>query len=111
PEEFVGQVMKEVVMHEVGHTLGLRHNFKASTWLSLKEVNEAKGKATVGSVMDYNSVNVSLPGQAQGDYITSTLGPYDFWAIEYGYRPVEKDEELQVVARRVAEKGLAYATD
>ena len=39
PEEFIGQAIKEVVMHEVGHTLGLRHNFKASTYLALKDVN------------------------------------------------------------------------
>ena len=112
PEEFIGQVVKEVVMHEVGHTLGLRHNFKASTWLSLKEINAAKeGTATVGSVMDYNPVNIAPPGTAQGSYITSTIGPYDYWAIEYGYKDVGKDEELRAIASRVAEKGLAYATD
>ncbi len=111
PEEFIGAIIKEVVMHEVGHTLGLRHNFKASTWLTLKEINAVKGTATVGSVMDYNPVNVAPPGETQGEFITGTLGPYDFWAIEYGYRPVEKDDELKAIATRVAEKGLAYATD
>jgi hypothetical protein len=94
-----------------GPALGLRHNFKASTWLSLKEINERKDGATVGSVMDYNPINVSPPGSPQGEYITSTIGPYDYWAIEYGYKQTEKDEDLKAIATRVAEKGLAYATD
>jgi hypothetical protein len=112
PEEFIGQVVKEVVMHEVGHTLGLRHNFHASTWLPLGEINgEQKPEATVGSVMDYTPINVALEGKSQGEYQTTTIGPYDYWAIEYGYKPVEKDEELKAITARVAEKGLDYATD
>jgi hypothetical protein len=111
PEEFIGQVVKEVVMHEVGHTLGLRHNFKASTWLGLADIEKSEGTANVGSVMDYNPLSIALPGEKQGDFVTTTLGPYDYWAIEYGYKPVQNDEELKKVAARVAEKGLAYATD
>jgi len=111
PEEFIGQVVKEVVMHEVGHTLGLRHNFKASTWLSVDEIEKTVGKASVGSVMDYAPLSIAQPGEKQGDYSTQELGPYDFWAIEYGYKQVANDAELKAVAGRVAEKGLAYATD
>ena len=62
PEELIGQAIKEVVMHEVGHSLGLRHNFKASTMLSLEEINhpEITGeKGIVGSVMDYNPLNIA----------------------------------------------------
>ena len=56
PEEFLGQAIKEVVMHEVGHTLGLRHNFKSSTFISLKDANNpeiTRKKGMTGSVMDY----------------------------------------------------------
>ena len=78
PEALIGQAIKEVVMHEVGHSLGLRHNFKASAMLSLEQINDpaiTREKGMVGSVMDYNPLNISRPGQKQGDYATTTLGP------------------------------------
>src|SRR5262249_21271494 len=59
PERLIGEVIKEVVSHEVGHTLGLRHNFKASCWLTLDEIKHRRDTtddATFGSVMDYNPV-------------------------------------------------------
>jgi hypothetical protein len=114
PEEFVHQALKEVVMHEVGHTLGLRHNFKASSWKELKDVNEKKpGEATVASVMDYAPANISPAGTAQGYYYTPTIGPYDFWAIEYGYKEFSGSEsaELAKIAARCSDPALQYATD
>lgn len=116
PEKFIGQAIKEVTMHEVGHTLGLRHNFKASTMLSLKECNDPKvthDKGMAGSVMDYLPVNIALKGEEQGDYFSQTIGPYDYWAIEYAYKPIKGDEakELAKIASRVAEPDLAYGTD
>ena len=55
-EEYVGQLIKEVAAHEVGHTLGLRHNFKASSWKGLDEILASNDPNTpnCGSVMDYN---------------------------------------------------------
>ena len=114
PEAFVKQALKEVVMHEVGHTLGLRHNFKASTWKSLAEISDpAKaGEATVGSVMDYTPTNIAPKGQPQGAYYTPTIGPYDYWAIEYGYKALgDEDKELAKIASRASEPGLDFATD
>lgn len=112
PEEFIHQVVKEIVMHEVGHTLGLRHNFKASSYRPLGEINVENGPPdTSGSVMDYNPLNLSPDPKKQGAYAPRTLGPYDYWAIEYGYKPVEKDEDLDAIAKRVADRGLAYGTD
>lgn len=109
PEKFVAQVIKEIVAHEVGHTLGLRHNFKASTWKGLEEINQGVGEAQVASVMDYNPLNLAPEGQEQGDWVTPVIGPYDYWAIEYGYTPEEK--KLPEIAARVAEAGLQYGTD
>jgi hypothetical protein len=114
PEEFVHQALKEVVMHEVGHTLGLRHNFKASSWKDLKDVSEKKpGEAIVASVMDYSPANISPAGTAQGYYYTPTIGPYDYWAIEYGYKEFSGSEsaELAKIAARCSEPALQYATD
>ena len=116
PDEFLGQTIKEIVMHEVGHSLGLRHNFKASAMLPLDKINDTNVthlKGMVGSVMDYNPVNISRKGQPQGDYATTTIGPYDYWAIEYAYKPIEGDEtaELKKIAARSPDPDLAYATD
>ncbi len=116
PEEFIGQAIKETVMHEVGHSLGLRHNFKASTMLTADQLNDTsitRSKGLVGSVMDYNPINIAPKGKKQGDYYTSTIGPYDYWAIEYAYKPIDGDEatELKKIASRAPEHDLVYATD
>ncbi len=91
-DRFLYDVIKEVVTHEVGHTLGLRHNFKASTIYSLEEIRRRRttGEATCGSVMDYNPALFFAGKDAvEGHFITPTIGPYDYWAIEYGYRPFD----------------------
>ena len=108
PEWFVGPLMASLVCHEVGHTLGLRHNFKASSVHTLAEINseEFKGKKTMtGSVMDYNPPNFNMEaGEVQGDFAMIGIGPYDKWAIEYGYT----FGDLKEVLSRVAEPELAY---
>jgi hypothetical protein len=118
-DEMIQQAVKETVMHEVGHTLGLRHNFKSSTMLKNDQLHDTaitRKQGLVGSVMDYNPANLAPKGVKQGDFFTSTLGPYDYWAIEYGYKPLaggtdgEKDE-LAKIAGRSAETGHAFATD
>jgi hypothetical protein len=119
PDELIGQAIKETMMHEVGHTLGLRHNFKASTMLpnnQLHDVSITRKVGLSGSVMDYNPVNLAPKGVKQGDYFTSTIGPYDYWAIEYAYKPLTggtdgEYAELQKIAARGASKGHDYGTD
>ena len=116
PEEFLGQAIKEVVMHEVGHSLGLRHNFKASTMLRPDQINDTsitRVKGMAGSVMDYNPINIAPKGKKQGDYASTTIGPYDYWAIEYAYKPVDGDEaaELKKIAARSPEPDLVFGTD
>src|SRR5262249_50725021 len=113
-EEMINQAIKYVVMHEVGHTLGLRHNFKGSTMLPASKLNdkEVTAKGMVGSVMDYIPVNLAPKGVKQGDYFPTTNGPYDYWAIEYAYKTPANDEELKKIASRGASTpGLDYGTD
>jgi hypothetical protein len=104
-------------MHEVGHTLGLRHNFRASTIYSLKQLQDpefTRKNSMTGSVMDYTPFNLSLKGEKQGEYVASTLGPYDYWAIEYAYKPIEpaqEKQELAKIAARSNEPQLAFGTD
>lgn len=113
PESFVGPMLAELACHEVGHTLGLRHNFKASSVYTMAEINseDMKGnKPHAGSVMDYLPANMNFKdGQVQGDYTMISVGPYDTWAIEYGY--TQDEGKLKDILSRVAEPELQYATD
>jgi hypothetical protein len=113
PESFIGPMLAELTCHEVGHTLGLRHNFKASSLYTMKAINsnELKGKKPLASsVMDYLPVNMNFKdGEVQGDYTMIGVGPYDIWAIEYGYTQNERD--LKGILDRVAEPELQYGTD
>ena len=117
PEAFIGQALKALTMHEVGHTLGLRHNFKASTILSLDDLNATTDAALLGSVMEYDAVNIAPEGKKQGDYYTTTIGPWDYWVIEYAYKPIDgrkpedELEALRKIAARAAAPELTYGTD
>jgi len=115
-KKLMSQFIIEVTAHEVGHTLGLRHNFRASTLLKPEELNDVSKTETVGqsaSVMDYNPIIIAGKGEKQGDFVPITLGPYDYWAIEYAYRPIAGDEkaELAKIASRAADPMLPYSTD
>jgi hypothetical protein len=116
PEWFVGPLVAELVAHEVGHTIGLRHNFRSSSIYTLEKINgpELKGKKPfAGSVMDYLPINIYnwQEKDKQGDYGMIDIGPYDFWAIEYGYAIVDKPEALKPILSRASEPELTYATD
>ncbi len=117
-DAFVAATLKAIVMHEVGHTLGLRHNFRASTVYPLAKVSDpawSRENGISGSVMDYIPLNIAVKGERQGAYVESTLGPYDYWAIEYAYRPLPKeteaDELAKIAARGATDPLLAYSSD
>jgi hypothetical protein len=116
-DAFVQAVIKDTIMHEVGHTLGLKHNFKASTTVTqaqLKDKAFTDAKGISGSVMDYNAYNIPLKGEAPTTYNNTTLGAYDYWAIEYAYKVLpqaQEKAELDKIAARSTEPALAYADD
>ncbi len=88
--EYLKQSLYYLVLHEMGHTLGLNHNMKASQMLSPTELHNKSLTQKIGltaSVMDYPAANVALDKSKQGDYFTTRPGPYDLWAIEFGYTP------------------------
>jgi len=88
---YIGQALKALVMHEVGHTLGLRHNFRGSAGASAAQLANKAWTATHGvgvSVMDYNPPSLASDPAHQGDYYAPTIGSYDRWAIDYGYADV-----------------------
>jgi hypothetical protein len=110
--------LRHLVLHEVGHTLGLNHNMKASIMWDEKEIHDkalTQGVLT-GSVMDYAPINVAPKGTTQGDYFQTEPGPYDDWAINYGYsialeNPEQEQARLAKILSRSGEKGLAFGND
>jgi hypothetical protein len=117
--EFIQQALKELVLHEVGHTLGLMHNMKASNLYSPAEINNkfvTQSTGLISSVMDYATVNIALDPKKQGDYFTTRPGPYDKWAIEYGYStahpdPKEEKKRLERILARSTEPVLMFGND
>jgi hypothetical protein len=124
-QEYVHQYLRSLIAHEVGHTLGLRHNFHGSTMLAPQELNNTQitqTKGLAGSVMDYLPVNIAPQGVQQGDYFPRVVGPYDEWAIEYGYKssphpeletiiPEAEKSFLEQIALASPQPELSYATD
>ncbi|MEM6643089.1 MAG: zinc-dependent metalloprotease [Bacteroidota bacterium] len=103
--------MIELILHEVGHTLGLNHNMKASQLLSPDQlVNNTTGVLT-GSVMDYVVVNVTKDRSKQGNYYSTKAGPYDIWAIQFGYTPFASEAEREELLSRSTEPQLIFGND
>ncbi|NIR43739.1 MAG: zinc-dependent metalloprotease [Gemmatimonadetes bacterium] len=91
PEEYLGDAIRDLVLHEVGHTLGLRHNFKGSSGIPHDRLNDESFTGEHGltlSVMDYGPVNVAVDPDQQGHYWNKQVGTYDEWAIEYAYTQI-----------------------
>ena len=124
PDELQGELLQAIVSHEVGHTLGLTHNFKASqayTVAQLRDPEFVDKNSIVASIMSYAPYNyVAQPedGVAVKDLIPR-IGPYDYFAVQWGYKPISNTitpvEEIPVLDRWAAEQiknpWLAYDGD
>lgn len=118
-EEFVKQTLYRLVLHEVGHTLGLSHNMRGSTMLSPEEI---KNKALVdeiglcNSVMEYPSINYARNKEEQTLYYDVKPGLYDHWIIEYGYSPstsdpIQEEARLNEILSKSTDPRLAFGND
>lgn len=117
-EAYVQDTLSAVVTHEVGHTLGLTHNFRASSAYSLAQLRDPDFVARNGiaaSVMDYLPPNVAPAGEPVTAYTQNVLGPYDYWAIEYGYTPLAAADEAarlaEIAGRAGSDPMLVYGDD
>ncbi|MBD2500290.1 zinc-dependent metalloprotease [Anabaena azotica FACHB-119] len=119
-QQYINQYLRLIIAHEVGHTLGLRHNFRGSNLLSPEEMNNEqiiRTKGLTSSVMDYVPPNIAPKGAKQADYFPSMVGVYDEWAIEYGYTqtnaktPIAEKPILQDIASKSDNPELSYSPD
>lgn len=113
-ERMKKESMKALIMHEVGHTLGLNHNMKASQIYSIEQLSDAefiKGKALTGSVMDYAAINLTKDRTKQGQYYDMSVGPYDVWAIQFGYTPFKTSAEKDALLNRSTQPELVFGND
>lgn len=120
-QQYADDWLHSVVLHESGHNFGLRHNFAASTLYSLAQIHDkhfTERHGLVGSVMEYTPVNLSPEGRPQGGYFQQKIGPYDEWAIRYGYErfpnvrgPGDEVLPLRGIANESTRREYAYETD
>ncbi|MDQ2818347.1 MAG: zinc-dependent metalloprotease [Candidatus Eremiobacteraeota bacterium] len=121
PQRFADDYLQSVVLHESGHNFGLRHNFKASTAYSPAQLRNPRFTAVHGlaaSVMDYLPVNLWPAQRSASNLFQLRLGPYDYWAIRYGYghvgrarAPGDELAALRRIAAQSARPELEYGTD
>ena len=107
------QYITNLTLHEVGHTLGLRHNFRGSYKYSPTEIHnkELTGNTIMNSVMDYDPINVAPKGTKQGIFFSTVPGEYDKWAIKFGYTPGLTDEERRLMLLDSVKPELSFGTD
>ena len=111
PEKEIGEMMRQVIAHEIGHALGLPHNMKASSAYPVDSLRSGDFTQKFGiatTIMDYARYNyVAQPGDENIRFVRQ-LGPYDNYSIEWGYRYFGKssEEEKEILKKFVDEKSL-----
>ena len=102
-----------LTLHEIGHTLGLRHNFKASWLYDAIEIHDKNitGKNHIGSVMDYDPINIAPEGVEQGNFFPTEPGPYDIWAIVFGYSQDMNETERENLLSQSTKPEFIFGTD
>jgi len=107
------QWIVSLTLHEIGHTLGLRHNFKASWLYDATEIHDKSitGNNHIGSVMDYDPINIAPEGVQQGNYFPTEPGPYDIWAITFGYTQEMSDADRQSLLAQSTKPEFIFGTD
>lgn len=93
PDDIMGELMRYVVAHEVGHTLGFQHNMKASSAYTIEQIRDPKWVKEMGhtpTLMDYSRFNYVAQPEDKIDSIDliPKIGPYDKWATMWGYKPI-----------------------
>ena len=112
-ETLIRESLRRLVLHEVGHTLGLNHNFKGSNLLTYDEILNKETtyeKGLCSSVMEYPSINFSLEAENQGLYYDTIPGPYDHWAIRFAYSEVDENG-LNAILNESTNPEHAFAND
>ena len=95
--ELLRQALIDLVLHEIGHTIGLNHNFRASYLYDREQIQNKELTAKTGiiaSVMDYAPINLALDPKKQGDFFSTVPGPYDHWAVRFGYDDADELDEI-----------------
>ncbi len=109
-DEIMGRLIRFVSSHEVGHTLGLPHNMGSSVAYpvdSLRSAEFTKKNGTAPSIMDYARFNYVAQPEDKGVALMPNIGPYDKYAINWGYRPIldkSAKEEKSVLNKWIKEK-------
>ncbi len=117
PEQYTYDSLKQVMLHEFGHVLGLRHNFGSEVIYTNAHVQSKTSQGIVGSVMAYTPINLSPHGQPQGALFQLGLGPWDYAQIKYGYEPINASSAegelptLRALASQYTQPALFYSTD
>lgn len=118
-KEIVRQLLYRLVLHEVGHTLGLTHNMRASTMSTMADVKNPEKVSQFGlasTVMEYPAFNFQANPEQQTAYCDTKPGPYDHWVIEFGYSesmadPIGEEYRIKKILDRSVNHELAYGND